>query len=96
VLDALVQIRRDKAATKHLLRTLLKRQARAPRVMVTDTLKSYGAAKRAIIPRGRASAAQGPQQPARRTRTSRPEGGSGRGSGSNHPGRFSASCPFAI
>jgi putative transposase len=52
VLDALVQIRRDKAATKHLLRTLMKRQARAPRVMVTDTLKSYGAAERAIIPPG--------------------------------------------
>ncbi len=50
VLDALVQIRRDKAATKRLLRTLLKRQARAPRVMVTDKLKSYGAAKRAIMP----------------------------------------------
>jgi len=50
VLDALVQSRRDKAAAKRPLRKLLKRQARAPRVMVTDTLKSYGAAKRAIMP----------------------------------------------
>jgi putative transposase len=50
VLDVLVQSRRDKAAAKRLLRKLLKRQGRAPRVMVTDKLKSYGAAQRAIMP----------------------------------------------
>ena len=50
VLDVLVQSRRDKRAAKRLLRKLLKRQCRAPRVMVTDKLPSYGAAKREVIP----------------------------------------------
>src|ERR671920_53320 len=44
VLDVLVQSRRDKRAAERLLRKLLKRQCRAPRVMVTDKLASYGAA----------------------------------------------------
>src|SRR3954447_26737573 len=51
VLDVLVQCRRDKRAAKRLLRKLLKRQCRAPRVMITDKLASYGAAKREIMPR---------------------------------------------
>src|SRR5919202_5761354 len=38
VLDVLVQSRRDGRAAKRLLRKLLKRQCRAPRVMVTDKL----------------------------------------------------------
>ena len=38
VLDVLVQSRRDKRAAKRLLCKLLKRQCRAPRVMVTDKL----------------------------------------------------------
>src|SRR5215213_6981783 len=50
VLDVLVQSRRDKSAAKRLLRKLLKRQCRAPRVMITDKLGSYGAAKREIMP----------------------------------------------
>src|SRR5215211_2858592 len=45
VLDVLVQSRRDKQAAKRLLRKLLKKQMRPPRVMVTDKLASYGAAK---------------------------------------------------
>jgi putative transposase len=49
VLDVLVQSRRDKGAAKRLLRKLLKRQCRAPRVMITDKLPSYGAAKREVI-----------------------------------------------
>src|SRR3954462_2044596 len=36
VLDVLVQSRRDKKAAKRLLRKLLKRQCRAPRVMITE------------------------------------------------------------
>jgi putative transposase len=43
VLDVLVQSRRDKAAAKRLMRKLLKRHGR-PRVIVTDKLRSYGAA----------------------------------------------------
>src|SRR5918995_6846863 len=50
VLDVLVQRRRDKPAAKRLLRKLLKRQCRAPRVIITDKLASYGAAKREIMP----------------------------------------------
>src|SRR4051812_13589330 len=50
VLDVLVQSRRDKDAAKRLLRKLLKRQCRAPRVMITDKLASYGAAKREVMP----------------------------------------------
>ena len=50
VLDILVQSRRDTHAAKRLLRKLLKRQCRASRVMVTDKLASYGAAKRAVMP----------------------------------------------
>src|SRR5918911_3294553 len=38
VLDVLVQGRRDKRAAERLLRELLKRQGRAPRVMVTGKL----------------------------------------------------------
>jgi putative transposase len=44
VLDVLVQRRRNKQAAKRLLRKLLKRQMRPPRVMITDKLGSYGAA----------------------------------------------------
>src|SRR3954462_8477660 len=50
VLDVLVQSRRDKRAAKRLLRKLLKRQCRAPRVMITDKLASYGAARKEITP----------------------------------------------
>src|ERR687894_2611746 len=50
VLDVLVQSRRDKRAAKRLLRKLLKRQCRAPRVMITDKLASYGAAKGGVMP----------------------------------------------
>ncbi len=42
VLDVLVQSRRDKQAAKRLLRKLLKRQGRAPRVMITDKLATLG------------------------------------------------------
>jgi putative transposase len=50
VLDVLVQSRRDTRAAKRLLRKLLKRQGRAPRVMITDKLASYPAAKKDLMP----------------------------------------------
>src|SRR5260370_42395639 len=50
VLDVLVQRRRDKQAAKRLLRKLLKKQIRPPRVMITDKLANYVAAKRKIMP----------------------------------------------
>jgi putative transposase len=50
VLDILVQSCRNAKAAKRLLRKLLKKQGTAPRVMITDKLASYGAAKREIMP----------------------------------------------
>ena len=46
VLDILVQSRRNAKAAERLLRELLKKQSKAPRVMITDQLASYAAAKR--------------------------------------------------
>jgi putative transposase len=48
VLEILVQPRRDKAAAMRLLRKLLRRQGFVPTVVVTDKLRSYGAALREI------------------------------------------------
>jgi transposase-like protein len=48
VLDLLVQRRRDKTAAVTFLRKLLKKQGYAPDVIVTDKLRSYGAAKAQI------------------------------------------------
>ena len=50
VLDILVQRRRDTRAAKRLLRKLLKKQCRPPRVMVTDKLASYSAARAKVRP----------------------------------------------
>ncbi len=50
VLDILVQRRRDKTAAKKFFRKLLKELMYVPRVIVTDKLKSYGAAKRELLP----------------------------------------------
>jgi putative transposase len=46
VLDVLVQNRRDLHAARRLLRKLLRKHCRAPRVLVTDKRKSYAAANR--------------------------------------------------
>ncbi len=73
VLDVLVQSRRDKRAATRLLRKLLKRQMRSPRVMITDKLASYGAAKRELVPgvehrshKGLNNRAENSHQPTRR------------------------------
>jgi putative transposase len=50
VLDILVQRRRNKVAAKKFFRKLLKGMTYVPRVIITDKLKSYGAAKREILP----------------------------------------------
>ena len=46
ILDVLVQRRRDKRAALRLIRKLLRKQGFAPRLTVTDKLRSYGAAIR--------------------------------------------------
>ncbi len=73
VLDVLVQSRRDKRAAKRLLRKLLKRQGRPPRVLITDKLASYPAAKRELMPgvehrrhKGLNNRAENSHQPTRR------------------------------
>ena len=48
VLEILVQPRRDRAAALRLIRKLIRRQAFAPAVIITDKLRSYGAALREI------------------------------------------------
>ena len=48
VLEILVQPHRDKAAALRLLRKLLRRQDFVPTVIITDKLRSYGAALRDI------------------------------------------------
>jgi putative transposase len=50
VLDMLVQRRRNKQAAKKFFRTLLKGLTYVPRVIITDKLKSYGAAKCERLP----------------------------------------------
>jgi putative transposase len=50
VLDILVQSRRNRKAAKKFFRKLLKGLQYVPRVVITDKLKSYGAAKREILP----------------------------------------------
>ena len=50
VLDILVQSRRSAKAAKRFFRKLLKGLQYVPRVIVTDKLRSYAAAKREIIP----------------------------------------------
>jgi putative transposase len=50
VLDILVQSRRNKQAAKKFFRKLLKDCTYVPRVIITDKLASYGAAKREVLP----------------------------------------------
>jgi putative transposase len=49
-LDALVQTRRNRKAALRLMRKLLKEHGITPRVMITDKLGSYAAAKKEIMP----------------------------------------------
>ena len=50
MLDILVQRRRNKQAAKQCFRQLLKGLPYVPRVIITEKLQSYGAAKREILP----------------------------------------------
>jgi putative transposase len=50
VLDILVQSRRNKKAAKKFFKKLLKGLCYVPRVLITDKLKSYAAAKREVMP----------------------------------------------
>ena len=50
VINVLVQKRRDKRAAKRFYSKMLKHQGESPRRMVTDKLKSYGAARKEVMP----------------------------------------------
>ena len=50
ILDILVQSRRNKKAANKFFRKLLKRLRYVPRVIITDKLRSYGAAKAEVFP----------------------------------------------
>ena len=50
VLDIMVQSRRDKKAAKKFFRKLLKGLRYVPRVLITDKLKSYSAARAEVMP----------------------------------------------
>ena len=50
VLDILVQSHRNRRAAVRFFRTLLKTQARIPRRLITDQLRSYAAAGRTVMP----------------------------------------------
>ena len=72
MLDLLVQNRRDKAAARRFLRRLMKKSRTVPRVVVTDKLRSYGAAHREVMPsvehrshKGLNNRAENSHQPAR-------------------------------
>lgn len=74
MLDVLVQSRRNTRAAKRFFRKLLKSLCYAPRVIVTDKLGSYGAAKREILP-GEEHRQSRLSTIAVRYRTNRPGGG---------------------
>ncbi len=50
VIDVFIQSRRDGAAAKRFFKRLLRRQGEEPRQIVTDKLRRYGIAQRALIP----------------------------------------------
>ncbi|TCS57226.1 putative transposase [Primorskyibacter sedentarius] len=50
VLEEILQPRRDKRAAKRLLIKLMKRWSFVPKRIITDKLRSYGAAKREVAP----------------------------------------------
>lgn len=50
VLDEIIQARRNTKGAKRLLMRLLKQQGLPPKRMITDKLRSYGSAKRQIMP----------------------------------------------
>jgi putative transposase len=50
VLDEIVQNRRNTKAARRLLTRLMRKQGMLPKRMITDKLRSYGAARRQVMP----------------------------------------------
>ena len=100
VLDILVQSRRNTKAARRFFRKLLKRQCRAPRVLVTDKLRSYGAAHRQVMPsvehrqpRHLNNRAENSHQPTRERERAMKGFRSPAGSTALPPGTRSSACP---
>ena len=89
--DILVQDRRNGAAAKRFFKHLLHGLQYKPRRIVTDGLRSYGVAHRAILPevRHRTSRYLAIE---RRIRIDLPDDENGRCRGSNQAARHSGSC----
>jgi putative transposase len=95
VLDVVVQSKRDKRAALKLLRKLLKKMAFVPDKLVTDDLRSYGAAARELGLSRRHERGRWRNNRAR-TRINRPDDGSARCRGSrvrDQPNDFCPSTP---
>jgi putative transposase len=92
VLDILVQSRRNAKAAKRFFKKLLKGLQYVPRVVVTDKLKSYAAAKRKILP-GSSIAKAATSTTGPRSRTSRRSDENGRCSDSSRRVTPSGSSP---
>ena len=95
VLDVLVQSKRNKHAALKLMRKLLRKYAVVPDRLVTDDLRSYGAAARDLGIERRMSAGDG-RTIGPRIRISRPDGGSARCNASRaqaQPRSFSQPTP---
>ena len=82
VLDILVQSRRNKRAAKRFFRKLLKRQAREPRRLLTDKLRSYSAAHRTVMP-SVVHITRQYENNRRKSRINRPDSGNARCAGSS-------------
>jgi putative transposase len=65
VLDVLLQQHRDTKAAKRFFRKLLKKPGFVPRVIVTDKLKSYEAAKKQVLKSVEHRYSQGVEQSSR-------------------------------
>jgi transposase-like protein len=89
VLDILVQSRRSATAPKRFFRKLLKALQYVPRVILTNKLRSYAAAKRESC-LGWSTGRAGTPTTGPKCRASRQDDESGRCSGSSHPARRSA------
>ena len=91
VLDVLVQTRRNAGAAKRFFKRLLKGLQYVPRVLITDKLKSYGVAKRELLPDVEHRQSRYLNN-ALRIPIDRPGAENGRCSGSSRHGKRSASC----
>ncbi len=91
VLDVLVQSKRDKRSALKLMRKLLKKMGFVPDKLVTDDLRSYGAAARNLGISHRHE--RGVGATAQRTHINRPDEGNARCKGSRVRGQPSDFCP---